>query len=636
MRSKKFPFYFSDMLLRVFYYPVSVLGLFAFFSFFNLEKIYANPLPSKLRVLVVSAEHKGDHESGGLGAMVKFYLQALNEREDTTADLLSIYYMSYYDNPELQSKLQKTDESYLAFLNFSYDFANNELRPADFSTRFTVYSRPLSTLTKKGNAIYLRHDNAWGSPNYFDNRVRPSERKRYTVKSDNEYETKDLESMAFGAVNIAMAEYIRRHASEYDLVIFNDWHTGLIPYFLYNPSSPQRNWQQKYGYKDSIQEPLPPSLFIIHNAAHQGYHDSSFVERLGMSQSDYLEERIQKNGNVNSMWSALQYSTVSRTVSRTHAEEIRNYPRLGRGLQGLVNDLNSKGRWTGGINGIPKNEYDPKYANHVLRQAGLPELDENESWFRRKQKGKLQLQKYFGLQENQEAAVFVMTARLDRQKGFEFLLDAVERVLKSNVDSSSLRAPAQFVFIGDGEASYRDRLLSLAKKDEYKGRISWCPWSEEREKMALYFGSFVLAPSIDEPSGQVHLFGKAVGTPFVGTYVGGPVESVVEGKSGFFAGYGITWDYGGEVTDNGYCSDELFKAIARALSAYSDPETMEKLVQSTLNDAENFYWEKLIGKERVLLEYLVRRGLNFDNKSSPRFEQGVPNYSQLWESLENH
>lgn len=587
-----------------------------------------------LRVLLVSAEHKGDHETGGLGAMIRFFLSALNQRTDTRADLLTVFYMNYYDNPDLSKQLKEEKESYHAFLNFHYDESLVQLVPdLRSSARFDLFSREL--VAGKSKAFYLRHHNPMGLPNYYDNRVESGERKRYTPKKGSEYETRDAEFEAFGAINIAMAQFIRTHAAEYDLVIFNDWHTGLTPYFVYNPNSPQNSLQESYFH--ITPEKLPPSLFIIHNAAHQGWYPREFVNRLGVNWIDFNSGMVSKDGALNSMWTGLQYATVSRTVSRTHAEELWKYGRLGRGLQGLIHFLKETGRWTGGINGIPDDEWSPEQAEKFLSQVkvsgeALTSLDQyrfSASDLTGKDRGKGLLQEYFGLKVDPKSAVIVMTARLDRQKGFEFLLDAVENTLQTD-------AAVQFVFVGDGDAGYRNRILDLMKLTAYQGRITWAPWSDERERIALLYGTFLLAPSIDEPSGQVHLFGKTVGTPFIGTLVGGPVESVKEGKTGFFSEFKTTWCGNEEVTDSAHCSHELSQAISRAMRQYRDPVQMREMVRNTMEDAPNYHWKRLMDQERLLLKYVAADGPRTLRDAGITFPDETPTYSKLWSQHLQH
>jgi starch synthase len=574
-----------------------------------------------LRVLVVTAEHKGDHETGGLGAMVRFYQEALNARPDTRADLLSIYYMSYYQNQELQQQLKREDQSYFAFLDFYY--LTGELTPNyERTAKFDVYSRPIAD--GKSKAIYLRHDNPWGTPNYFDNVVEPGERKRYTPEHCTEWVTQENERQAFGSVNIAMSEYIRDHASEYDVIVFNDWHVGLVPYFLYNPYTPQASWQTRRNNRGPKQ--LPPSLFIIHNAAHQGWYGAHFIDKFGANSNDFNEGRIRKDGLLNSVWTGLLYTTVSRTVSRTHAEEIRKYPRLGRGLEALVNWLKERGRWTGMINGIPKKNWNIELAekhgsefrftieDYSPKKGPLPQpTGDSPRRITGKDRGKALLQEYFGLDIDSTVPVIVMGARLDKQKGYDFLLHAVESVLRENRPIQP-----QFVFLGDGDRRYREWLKHLISQREFKGRISWKPFSDEGEKLALTFGTFLLAPSINEPSGQVHLFGKPLGTPFIGTLVGGPVESIEEGKTGFFSKLQTHWAGDSEIIDEGYCIDELKHAIHRALDVYSDPKKMREMIYATMQDAKNYSWESLISQERELFKYVISNGQKdkFENWNS--------------------
>ncbi|MEO0562891.1 MAG: glycogen/starch synthase, partial [Chloroflexota bacterium] len=99
-----------------------------------------------------------------------------------------------------------------------------------------------------------------------------------------------------------------------DVFHVNDWHTGLIPFFL-TESRYKSEWSHIR------------SMLTIHNMAHQGAHAGGWLWELGVPGRDHPELRSSGLGD-NLLGIGVTYADYVTTVSPRHAEEIQ-YPHLG-------------------------------------------------------------------------------------------------------------------------------------------------------------------------------------------------------------------------------------------------------------------------------------------------------------------
>ncbi len=117
----------------------------------------------------------------------------------------------------------------------------------------------------------------------------------------------------------------------------------------------------------------------------------------------------------------------------------------------------------------------------------------------------------------------LFVGRLSHQKGVNFLIDAMPKVLEQHPDS-------KFIFTGSGALDYYRGLVNgkgLAHKAYFTGFL------DEKLLPSMYQAAdLVVAPSIYEPFGIVALEANAARTPVVGSYTGGLKETIVHEWSG--------------------------------------------------------------------------------------------------------
>jgi starch synthase len=115
----------------------------------------------------------------------------------------------------------------------------------------------------------------------------------------------------------------RMDGFEAQIIHCNDWHTSLIPLML----------QENYGDNDSFQN--LKTVFTIHNLMFQGiFPHEVFDDVLGYKGNTSAWRKMEYNGNINYLKTALMTADIITTVSQTYALEIQD-PQFGEGLNEL-------------------------------------------------------------------------------------------------------------------------------------------------------------------------------------------------------------------------------------------------------------------------------------------------------------
>eukprot|EP00403_Amphidinium_massartii_P014561 CAMPEP_0178409438 /NCGR_PEP_ID=MMETSP0689_2-20121128/20463_1 /TAXON_ID=160604 /ORGANISM="Amphidinium massartii, Strain CS-259" /LENGTH=750 /DNA_ID=CAMNT_0020030581 /DNA_START=101 /DNA_END=2353 /DNA_ORIENTATION=+ len=301
-----------------------------------------------------------------------------------------------------------------------------------------------------------------------------------------------------------------------DVMIFvNDWHAALVPVYL------------------DLEKKANPSLWanartalIIHNALFQGRFDrddakecsDGFLNLPQYTLKEFTFEMPLKVGKQHKKvprclnWMAGGAKFVDRilTVSPTYAWELLSLPEKSVELE----DIFRKKGITGIINGAketvsPQSELFVKKAK-MLSQFGPYDVDEKKAEL------KAFLQSTYGLPVSKETAMCVFLGRMDLQKGYDYLLAALEATL-ATVD-------IQVVIVGTGRADLVAASKALAKKHPKK--LYLAGWMGP-ERYALVAGAdYMLMPSRWEPCGLAQIESMRFGTLPVVSQTGGLVDTV--------------------------------------------------------------------------------------------------------------
>lgn len=340
-----------------------------------------------------------------------------------------------------------------------------------------------------------------------------------------------------------------------DIIHCNDWQTALIPIYL------------RHDAEVAAADPAfakQKVLFTIHNLAYQGLFGWDSLARLGLSPSLFAPDKLEFYGKLNLMKGAILYSDAISTVSRRYAEEIQTQE-FGCGLDGLLCQRREK--LFGIMNGIDYSVWDPRTDPHLPVHYSANSLGG-------KTRCKKALQAELGLEVKADVPLVAMITRLDPQKGLDLVAQAMDELMKENV---------QFVLLGSGHPEFHEFFEAAARK--YPQRMSVnlrldIPLSHRIEAGADIF----LMPSRFEPCGLNQLYSMRYGTIPVVRRVGGLADSVTDATE-----ENITQGTATGFVFDDYSPEAMMGALRRALAAYEKKPLWRQLQRTGM--AQDFSWD---------------------------------------------
>lgn len=334
----------------------------------------------------------------------------------------------------------------------------------------------------------------------------------------------------------------------------HDWHTALAPVYL----------RTEYAGRDFYDRIA--AILSVHNAGYQGWFGPEILDDIGLSEELYHWSRMEFFGKVNWLKGGLVYADSVGTVSPTHAHELRTAAG-GFGLHDAFIALGD--RLVGVLNGIDLELWNPATDPDIAQTYSREDMSGKKAC-------KADLQRACGLEVRPDKPLVGMTARLTLQKGFDIILG----------DGLLENANAQFVFLGEGEARYRDALAALSSAMPHRIATRF-EFTEQREHRLLAGSDILMMPSLYEPCGLTQMRAQVYGALPVVRRVGGLSDTVEDQVTGF-------------VFDN-YGTNELGVALNRAFTAYEDREPWAQKMQTAM--ARDFGWSR--SAERYLEMYRV-------------------------------
>lgn len=350
------------------------------------------------------------------------------------------------------------------------------------------------------------------------------------------------------AFSLATLEYAKQLNFRADIIHSNDWHTAMIPLYI------------KANYKFDEFWSKTKNVFEIHNLAYQGEWFESILDFANMRKDIvYNEWGCEHYGRVNWMKGAINYSDRIVAVSPKYAEEILT-GEFGEGMDYTLRGNDDK--LVGILNGIDYKVFNPKTDKNLVKNYDVNSL-------KNKEENKKKILEYFGLKYNPERPLIALISRLVNQKGIDLIRD---------VENDLRHLPADFIFLGSGDASYENLFIWLSNNTSnirtyvgYKGDLA----------NQIYAGSdFFLMPSKFEPCGLSQLIAMRYGSLPIVRATGGLENTVVgyplENSTGF-----KFWRY------NGW---DMKEAINCAIGVYNDKYTFNAMRKSAMES--DFSWKK--------------------------------------------
>lgn len=334
----------------------------------------------------------------------------------------------------------------------------------------------------------------------------------------------------------------------FDVVHAHDWHAAMTCAYL-SQRHPDRT----------------PSVFTIHNLAHQGLFPFQDHALLGVPSAWMTPAGLEFHGRLSFMKAGLQFANRITTVSPTYAQEIATVD-LGHGLDGVIRAKMPKVQ--GILNGMDDQVWNPRGDAFIAQTYDRHDLNG-------KAQCKRALRELAGLADLPDTPILCCVSRLSSQKGIDLLLASLPDWIDAGV---------QVVVQGSGEAALEVALQQAAVR--YPGRFSaFVGYDEGRAHRILAGSDALLMPSRFEPCGLTQLYAMRYGTVPVVRCTGGladTVEDVEASKRRGQVGTGICFE--------GSTAKALTQAVRRLLALFATPEAWSDVQRQAMG--KDWSWRR--------------------------------------------
>jgi starch synthase len=383
------------------------------------------------------------------------------------------------------------------------------------------------------------------------------------VQDKKDYPDNPSRFCFFSKAVIASMEHI--DGGPPDVVIGNDWQTGLV-----------------MAYLRQMGPGAPKGLFIIHNQGFLGIAPAIVKSETELPESYFGVDGIEYYGDLSFLKAGIVYSDSLVTVSPTYAKEIQT-PEFGHGLDGLLREYSHK--LTGILNGVDTVTWNPADDPHLPRtySAERPQG---------KQVCKQKFLDMAGIPQKPDAPLFVMVSRLTTQKGVSLLIEAADDIFALGV---------KLAVLGTGDPWFQEQLAAISLKHPLDMWLK-LDYNVPLSHQLVAAADFVLVPSMYEPCGLIQLFAFRYGAIPVVRATGGLNDTVRD-----FAGKNPEglWDSGFKFA--AFNQKALFRAVRRAADLYQRQDDF--LHMSKSNMLLDFSWKaSATSYRRLILSLLGLKG----------------------------
>ncbi len=334
-----------------------------------------------------------------------------------------------------------------------------------------------------------------------------------------------------------------------DIVHCHDWQTGLIPAYL-------KTVMKNDGFFWNTS-----SVYTIHNIAYQGSFPADTVELAGFSWEDFTVDKLEFYNNVNFMKTAIDMADAVSTVSPTYAKEIKEFN--GRGMEVVLNSRQDD--IYGILNGIDYSYWNPETDSNI--PANFSKDDTSG-----KKICKADLQKMCGFEVDEDAYLFGCVSRLDNQKGFDIIIDALYRLSGRNM---------QFVILGSGDQTIQWYLNEAIEKMP-KNVAAFFDYNEPLSHKIYAACDAYMMPSRFEPCGLSQMIALSYGTIPVVNRTGGLSDTIEYYYMGKGNGFRFNITYG----------ENFVETILKSEKVFRDKRDWANLMQNAFDS--NFSWDKSV------------------------------------------
>ncbi|MDD3190628.1 MAG: glycogen/starch synthase [Candidatus Pacebacteria bacterium] len=355
-----------------------------------------------------------------------------------------------------------------------------------------------------------------------------------------------------------------------DVIHCNDWHTGLIPYFI------------KSDYAEDRRLGKMKTLFTIHNLTFQMKKDWWTISGRHKDDGKYPIKKFEDKKSVdyiNFAKRGIMYSDLVNTVSESYAQEVMQKD-FGQDLHQVIVERFERGEFFGIVNGIDYKEYNP------VTDPGLA-VQYNVDSIEKKYINKAALQKEYGLKVDKNIPLLGMVTRITEQKGFDLLMEII---------SPLLRLDLQLIIVGDGDRRYKNFFSKIEKKKPGK-LVAHMKFKTENVTQIYAASDMFLMPSRFEPCGLGQMISLRYGSVPIVRETGGLSDTIKNFNPKTGKGNGFTF--------GAYDRYAFFAAIVRALETYKYRAIWNKIVTNGMQ--ESFSWEVPAQKYLKLYRKMLKK-----------------------------
>ncbi len=375
----------------------------------------------------------------------------------------------------------------------------------------------------------------------------------------------------------AVLEACRKLDFAPDVIHCNDWQTGLLPVYI----------RTTYGNMPEFANTA--SVFTIHNLVYQGNFWHWDMKLTGLDWYLFNWRHLEYFGNLNFMKGGIVFADVVSTVSKQYAKEIQS-EEYGAGLNEILSDRSDD--LFGIINGVDYSIWSPETDEHIAARYGPDDLSG-------KAECKAALQQAYNLPardsggpQKHGAPLIGIVSRLDKQKGFDIIADAIEGIMALDL---------QIVLLGTGDPQYHALFENLAER--HPGKLGVNLTFDNALAHQIEAGAdMFLMPSRYEPCGLNQLYSLKYGTVPIVRATGGLADTIIDATPDAIEGGTAT---GFSFED--YTPAELLATVRRAVETYSHRDVWARLVRHCM--AQDWSWSRS-ANEYVDLYHVARSNVS--------------------------
>jgi starch synthase len=331
-----------------------------------------------------------------------------------------------------------------------------------------------------------------------------------------------------------------------DVILANDWHTGLVPALLAEGALPRT-----------------AGVFAIHNMGYLGLLPATLKGLIGLPDDYYGMEGMEYYGQLSLLKAGIVYAQAVTTVSPTYAAEIQT-PDYGAGLDGLMRSVNH--RLVGILNGVDYRVWDPATDRHVIANYSHDDLAGKRAC-------KQDLLETVGLPQGLlEQPLVGMVTRLVSQKGCDLVAEAADELFELGIG---------LILLGTGDETYHKVFQALQARYADRFGLHLDFDSTLAHKVIAGCDMFLL-PSLYEPCGLTQMFCLKYGTIPIARSTGGLEDTILDPDQGKVPGTGFKFKRFGAL--------DMVRAIRRAVETFKDQTVWRAMMLAAME--QDFSWHR--------------------------------------------